>query len=454
MLNALRKTKVNTIVPAVSAKRGALALAGFLTAAAPNIEALEFNLRQIADDAMINRDAVIGEGGQVSWMQYDTNTLAQSISDIVVWRGGERRNLTQESASEFFGNAKPVVESNAIVWIANYRVITEPHSWVLREVPTRDEGAEEIPALYRVEVRGEEQVFINVADTGRVFVVTNELGEVTTNVLAVPPEQQIRRLPSGVTEINFWPGTGEIVRVTRDYRHDFNPSFSGRLIAYQKEKGFPFGWEIMVWDDGINRQLTTNFYYDMAPKVHGRQVVWYGWDGYDFEIYLYDADRNATVQITSNRYDDVSPVIWNGHLAWEGYPAVESDIYFYRDGQILKISESIEDDINPRIWNGQVVWQSFDGDDFEIYLYDGAKSLKVTANDFDDTNPDIRDGIIVWMGYEGNWDAEIYAWDGRGQPVRLTDNDEEDRDPRTAGGRIVWTVDRQGRSQVWLAEPR
>ena len=454
MLNVLCTTDKSICGPATQAIRLLLVTVVFTLLILPTAEALEFNLRQIADDSIVNRDAVVSDTGQAVWIQFDTNNLSGSVSDVAVWRNGERRNLTQESAREYFGSAKPVVDSNAVVWIANYRDTSEPHSWVLREVPARDEGAEELPALFRVEVRGEERVFINIAETGRVVVVTNELGAVVTNVYAIPPEQQIRRLPSGVTEINYWAGTGEVVRITRDYRHDFAPSFSGRLIAYQKEKGFPFGWEIMVWDNGVNKQLTTNFYYDMAPRVHGRQVVWYGWDGYDFEIYLYDADRDTTIQITSNRFDDVSPVIWDGQIAWEGYPAVEADIYLYRDGQIRKISDNVEDDINPRIWNGQVVWQSFDGDDFEIYLYDGTKSVKVTANNYDDTNPDLRDGIITWMGYEGNWDAEIYAWDGKGQPVRLTDNDEEDRDPRTAGGRIIWTVDRQGRSQVWLAEPK
>lgn len=422
-----------------------------------NASAIEFNLRQIADETQVNREAIISETGVAAWTQYKTNDAASSITDIVLFRQNERLNLTEETASMFYGNVRAVLESNSLVWVANYRHFPTPHSWILREVPQRDEGASELPALYQVRVSDSgEKFFFNVADTtGRVEVVTNEVGVVATNFIPpVATEDQLRRHPSGMSEINFWPGSGEVVRVSTDQRHDFAPSFSGRLIAWQKEKGFPFGWEIMVWDDGVTKQLTTNFYYDMAPKVHGRQVVWYGWDGYDFEIYLYNADSDTTIQITSNRYDDVSPVIWDGQVAWEGYPAVESDVFLYRDGQTIKLSDNIEDDINPRIWNGQVVWQAFDGDDFEIYLYDGSKSIKVTANTYDDTNPDIRDGLITWMGYEGNWDAEIFAWDGTGQPVQLTDNQEEDRDPRTAGRRIVWTVEREGRSQVWLAEPK
>jgi hypothetical protein len=429
----------------------------WLLLSATSATALEFNLRQLAEDQLINRDAVVSETGVAVWTQFNTNDPTAVGADIVIQRGSERFNLTGEAKALFYGNSKPVVESNSIVWIANYRDFSGGPSWVLREVPSRDEGAEEIPALYKVDVsEGGEQRFVNIADTtGRVEVVTNETGIVTTNYYPAPaPQDQLRRMPTGDTEINFWPGTGEVVRVTIDTRNDFFPSFSGRLISWQKAKGFPFGWEIMVWDDGVTKQLTTNFYYDMAPKVQGRQMVWYGWDGYDFEIFLYDAEAESITQITSNRYDDVSPVLWGGQIAWEGYPAVEADVYLYRDGQISKISDNVEDDINPRIWNGQVVWQSFDGDDFEIYHFDGTKTVKVTANTYDDTNPDIRDGLITWMGYEGNWDAEIFAWDGTGQPVQLTSNEEEDRDPRTAGGRIVWTVDREGRSQVWIAEPK
>ena len=419
--------------------------------------ALEFNLRQIAGEKNASREPVISETGLAAWTEYDSNETSRAITDLTIYQNGERRSLSGESAAIFYGSAKPSVQSNSIVWIANYRNFPEAHSWVLREVPNRDEGATELPALYKAVVTlSGEQTFVNLADaTNGVIVYTNS-DMVITNIFdsGTNSAERMRRHPSGDTEINFWDGGGDIVRVTTDLRHDFAPSSWGRLIAWQKERGFPFGWEIMLWDNGVTKQMTTNFYYDMAPKVHKRQVVWYGWDGYDFEIFLYDGDLDTTVQITSNRFDDVGPVIWDGMIAWEGYPAVEADIFVYKNGQVSKISDNVEDDINPRIWNGQVVWQAFDGDDFEIYLYDGQKPVKVTGNSFDDTNPDIRDGMITWMGYEGNWDAEIYAWDGTGEPVRLTDNEEEDRDPHTAGRRIIWQVDREGRSQIWLAEPK
>jgi hypothetical protein len=100
----------------------------------------------------------------------------------------------------------------------------------------------------------------------------------------------------------------------------------------------------------------------------------------------------------------LGPVLWDGVIAWEGYPSVEADIFMWKNGQITKLSDSVEDDVSPRIWNGQVVWQSFDGDDFEIYLYDGMKTVKLTQNNYDDVSPDIHDGIMHldglrrWLG--------------------------------------------------------
>ncbi len=389
----------------------------------------------------------------VVWVQYITNDTSSAITELVRYQNGERTSLTGSYAPTFFGNDKPSIQGNQMVWIANYRKF-EGTSFVLAEVPQKEGDPEEIPAMYVALEGFSDQTFANLSDVNNGVLIYTNRGVVITNIVSGGTStNQARRGPAGAVEINFWPGTGDVIRVSTDTRHDFAPSVWNGLVAWQKEKGWPFGWEIMMWETNHTWQITTNYYYDMAPVVQGRQMVWYGWDGYDFEIFLYDADQNQITQITSNRYDDVGPVIWDGTIAWEGFPAVEADIFMWKNGQTVKLSDNVEDDFNPHIWNGQVVWQSFDGDDFEIYLYDGSKTVKLTANNFDDVNPVVRDGVITWMGYEGNWDAEIYAWDGK-QTVRLTENEIEDRDPKTADGRIVWTADDNGRSQVWLAEPQ
>ncbi|MFH0909793.1 MAG: hypothetical protein V1929_13620 [bacterium] len=403
--------------------------------------AAEFDVKQLADPTVINRDPVISETGIAAWIAVTTNEGAAGLSDLVIYRDGSSRTLTQTSHKEFSGSTKPVIHSNSIAWVAGFTDTGSDISWVLKEVIKRDEPVPELTALYSANQDEGGNQWFEAMITG-------------TNAAQTNTVEEVRRHPSGADEICLWQGEGEIRRITRDSRDDYAPSVWGNMVSWQIAKGWPFGWEIMLWDDGTMKQLTTNYYYDMAPKVYGSQVTWYGWDGHDFEIFLYDKSSETTLQITSNQYDDVSPVIAEGIIAWEGYPSAEADIFIWKDGQIRKISDNIEDDFGPRVYGGKVVWQGFDGDDFEIYFYDGEKTVKLTSNLYDDTNPDIGSDFVCWMGYVDNWDAEIFVSDTKGAPKQLTDNEDEDRDPHTAGHAVIWQVDHEGRSNIFLAEPK
>ena len=469
--------------------------------------AADFVVSQISDNKRTHREPTISETGLAAWMAFTEKESGNIESDIFTYKNGKAENLTFGKTGLNAANLKPQVQSNLVVWVATLPT-TKKADWILREVPSdqRDTPVPELRALYtpRENESGDkwyEEVPTNairqealvagtastnrvpptalpgtgkvaavtgktpVAATGHVATATNKV--VATVVPSNPPPtfiieppvdtssitQEVRRTDSGDTEICLWRGGAEIERITRDYREDLGPSVWGNLIAWQKSKGWPFGWEIMLWADGQRIQLTTNYYYDMAPKVHQNQVVWYGWDGHDFEIFLYDHTRGTTTQITSNQYDDVSPSIWGGEIVWEGYAGVDADIFLWKSNTITKISDNIEDDLNPRIWNGKVVWQGFDGDDFEIYYYDGEKTVKLTSNTYDDLNPDIGGNLVCWMGYFDNWDSEIFVWDGK-DTTRLTDNEWEDRDPKTAGGRVIWQSDQEISSVIYLAEPK
>jgi hypothetical protein len=447
--------------------------------------AAEFTVSQISDDTRLNREPVISEAGLAAWTAYTDKENGNVDSDIFVFKDGKAENLTLGKAGLNAASMKPQVQSNLVVWVATLPTTTKNVDWVLREVPEdqRDKPVPELRALYtpRQDETGKqwyEETSTNaVPQTNAVTdaVSTNPpvvepavTGEAPASVtvsnpppslIAEPPAdtssltQEVRRTDSGETEICLWRGGAEIERITRDGRDDLGPSVWGDMIAWQKSKGWPFGWEIMLWAGGQRIQLTTNYYYDMAPKVHQSQAVWYGWDGHDFEIFLYDHAKGSITQITSNQYDDVSPAIWGGTIVWEGYAGVDADIFMWKEGSVQKISESIEDDLNPRIWNGKVVWQGFDGDDFEIYYYDGEKTMKLTSNTYDDLNPDIGESFICWMGYFDNWDAEIFVWDGK-DATRLTDNEVEDRDPKTAARRVIWQSDQEEASVIYLAEPK
>ncbi len=397
----------------------------------------EYDVRQIADSTLFNREPVISETGLVAWYAFSMNPALSPATHIHIYRDGERRVLPEGIGGEHAGNTAPRVHGNQVAWMSTLPRESEEVSWVLRDPPL-DEEIRERDARFRLAAR-DEQTFVRVGE---------EYWRPPGDEVARP-----RRQPSGNMEIMYWNGE-DITRITDDHRNDLAPAIGNNKVAYQKARGWPFGWEIMLWADGEKRQLTTNYYYDMGPRIHGDQVVWYGWDGNDYEIFLYDHDSREVIQVTDNDYDCVSPVIWDGLIAFEGYPSIHADIFIWRNGEIERISDNMEDDINPRIWNGQVVWQGFDGTYYQIYHYDGIRTIQLTDTLYDNINPDIRDGVITWMGYVDNYDAEIFVWDGGPDPIRLTDNDYEDRHPRTAGGRIVWQADNVDESYIFLAEPR
>lgn len=465
-----------------------------------SVSAAEYTVQTLSDSSMNSRDPVITETKLVVWSAYFQGLGSRVDQQIVIHTGRTMRTLFSVPPADVGASLRPQAQSNHVVWVMTMGSQGGGESWKLRQVPQpdRDQPVAELPAIYRpVVIEPATQVWQEVMpeelETGAVAqavsplsgeaaggteapltqgaVISNETGETKPSVGPIPPvrpvpainapsvdesvlDEKPRRYGSGDTEIFFWRGEGSVIQITQDNRDDLGPSVWGNLVAWQTAKGWPFGWEIMVWTDGQFIQLTTNFYYDMAPRVHGERVVWYGWDGHDFEIFMYDHSKDTTIQITSNLYDDISPDIWGDVIVWEGYASANADIFMWQNGMIKKLSTNVEDDLNPRVWNGQVVWQGFDGEDFEIYHFNGETTVKLTSNTYDDVNPDIRNGVICWMGYEGNWDAEIYVWDGGPDARRLTENEDEDRNPRTAAGCVVWESVSKTQSVIQLAIPK
>jgi hypothetical protein len=471
----------------------------------PLSRAAEYAISQISDEDIVSREPVINEEGVVAWYGSLREGGPRETTDIHVYRDGKTVNVTEgKRGVHRLSDVKPQISGDWVVWVGAFESVRDV-DWRLREVPDRDATYPELYANY-VHTGGDDEPEVwlgpfsndmyyaqeatsappaGLTGTGAVsqaaqpaptlVVTTNDAGQVVTNVVQPvveppppPPKFPVtnpppdvnyptnlyaRRHPSGHQEIMLWRGGGEIQRITMDGRYDLGPSVDHGLIAWQKAKGWPFGWEIMVYSQGERNQITTNFYYDMAPVVSSNQVAWYGWDGHDFEIFLYNHLDGSVKQITDNQYDDVGPSLWNGVIAWEAYPSADAEIYLWKEGRIRKISDNLEDDLNPRVWEDKVVWQGFDGDDFEIYYFDGQKTIKLTSNTYDDLSPDLRDGTICWIGHFENWDAEVFAWAGN-SVVRLTDNDYEDRYARTAGGRIVWQADEDSKSIIYLAEPK
>lgn len=418
------------------------ACAAALVFSAGMLCAAEYDVKQIADETMVNRAPTVNPDGLAAWTAASRDPEKTERVDIILYRNNTASVLTESQEDAYAFNKDPVFFGDRLFWVSSFRGIPQ----------------KALPAPKP-----------DITDTNAPPPKTQYVQDITWDMKSPPPEPLDPALmtdtnisPEAVTNVPVtYTGDAEIMlwnneateRLTRDNRSDVAPYASDQIVAWQKARGWPFGWEIMMWDGSERFQLTTNYYYDMGPQVDGRRVVWYGWDGNDFEIYLYDHSTRTFEQITNNTYDDIAPTISSELIAWEAYAGAESQIYVRQNGQTRKISINVDDDMHPCAWSNQVVWQGFDGEDFEIYLYNGERTIKLTSNTYDDERPYIRDGVICWIGYEDNWDSEIYVWDGL-ELTRLTENNYDDRDPRTAGGQVIWFGTEDEKSYIFLAGPK
>lgn len=470
----------------------------------------------IAEADLINRDPVISETGLIAWMAYSKSADLDEGGGVKIFAyvQGQRQRLTDNTFWAQAANTRPQAFGDRILWQTTRDPsagIGDKVDFVLQEVPDaiRDAQFPELPAFFAAldkpadnpgdersnfnldpSMQRYEGPFSNIYEWAQAYYFrnggSNEVSKLVEQMLATNKTGAIkdtrvyspsyfdvspkaRRKTTEHGEICQWTQEKGVEWLTSDFRMDVGVHADGDLIAWQRAKGFPFGWEIMV-RHGLERfQITTNFYYDLGPVVTGDNVIWYGWDGSDYEIYRWNLQTKLTTQVTTNDYDDVSPVAHGDLIAWEGYPTVEAEIYTHnlKTGDTLKISKGLEDDLNPVVFDGKVVWQGFDGDDFELWIWDSnaevfdettkkkvGKVDRLTDNAYDDVNPSLRDGLLVWMGYADNWDAEIFAYDlASKERKQVTENDYEDKEPRTAKGLIVWQADTGKSSEIYLASP-
>ena len=401
----------------------------------------EFAIQQIADPDFLNRDPVISETGIVAWHGMRLQGAGQR-SHVFAHRDGELDILTLNTPT--WGNSSLHINGDRITWVSYLHERGEGRTQDLAD-PVFDDDDQILDGRWVVAAESgdapHEQRLIAMGDPDRA-IGDHPLGGRTSP-----------RRGTGDAEIMLWNGD-QITRLTVNNLDDQGPVVDEGLVAWQVGRGWPFGWEIMAWANGTYLQLTTNFYYDMGPQISGNQVVWYGWDGQYNQVFLYDHEAEEITQLTDTSYNNTGPRISNGVVFWEGLPDAGSDIFMWRDGEITRLTNNPDDDRNIRTWNGQAVWESFDGSFFQIYHFDGGEVHQLTNTRYDNMQPDIGEGVITWMGYVDNFDAEIFAWTGGPDPIRLTENDYEDRRPRTAGGRIVWQADDEDASYIFLAEPR
>ena len=450
----------------------AVALAGLLLLAGA-AGARDFSIQTLSDPQGNSRLPSIGPGGLVAWQSYSLHADASPVatrpdvlaatpgthrSDVFIWRDGEARNITRDDTRIAARSERPVVSGDAVVFLSVFKdnvgggypfeLVIPDKTDLMRQMES------DYPTLFDPPLPAPKSALEAAASNP-------------------PPDEaaapEIKEQPDKTIQRQMWRTSGKdadvavyrpesgIERITPGTRHFNAPAFSEAGAAFLCARGWPYGYEMLVWKSGADRllQITTNYFYVLNPDVHGNELVFQAWDGNDYEIYRYLFDSGLIEQITNNQFDDISPVVWNGEIAWIAHPTVSSEIFHFKDGVIRKISENTQDNSAPCIWEGRVVWQAYDDTDLEVYYFNGSRTIKLTSNAWDDLAPQIRDGLITWMSYVDNWDAEIMALDlGDYLAVQLTNDEFEDSFPKTAGEKIVWQTVTESGSIVQMAAPQ
>lgn len=437
--------------------------------------ARDFAVRPLSDTNVNARLPSIGEFGLVAWQGYTLHEGNEPVhtrpdvlqappltrrSDIYVLQNGEIQNVTGTDTRIAPQSERPLVFGDAVIFLTVFKNNVGGGFSFELDLPQKTD-----------EMRQMESEYPTLFDSPRPALESAlEAGSQTTPPLAVPESADLSRDASGrAIQRQGWRSSGpgrdvavyrpgqEIERISPGTRHFNAPVMSESGVAFLCARGWPYGYEMLVWKPGDAEltQLTTNYYYVLNPDVHGNELAFQAWDGNDFEIYLYRFDTGQLEQVTNNQFDDISPVVWNGQIAWIAHPTVSAEIFHLKDGAIKKISEGTQDNSAPSIWDGRVVWQAYDDTDLEIYYFNGSRTIKLTSNTWDDMAPQIRDGLIAWMSYVDNWDAEIMALDlGDYIAAQLTNDEFEDAFPQTAGEKIVWQTVTETGSIVQIAEPQ
>lgn len=421
--------------------------------------ARDFTVATLSDTNAQARGPVISATGMVAWQQYDSNPTDGGLlpSDIYSWKDGVSTNRTKNDARIGGKTYRPYVFDDSIVFPALFPPSDTSGFPFQLSIPPKNQGMQameqEYPSLFEPPTSALES---EIQDT-TAEEATQESNVTNLSQALVVRESQNWRSSGKGEDVVLCSPDGSIQRITPGNRHYNSPVGSASGLAFLCARGWPYGYEMVVWKPGDSQltQITTNYYYVLNPNVHGNELVYQAWDGMDYEIYLYDFSTGANNPVTSNPFDDLNPVVWNGSVAWVANPTVNPEIFLYEEGRIIKISTDSTENAAPSIWNGRVVWQGLDTDgDLEIYYFDGRRTIKLTSNAWDDIAPKICDGVIVWSSYVDNWDAEVMALDlSDNITFRLTDNDYEDIAAQTANEKVVWQTILPEASVVQLATP-
>jgi hypothetical protein len=457
------------------------------------VGAVEYDIKQIANSDLVNRDASVSTTGLATWHAHGSGLPGEGGgSDIFYHYKGVTDIVTKKLTHVYAANTRPQVFEDTIVWqtTRDANDVNRETTWILREVSDelRDSGYPELPAFYAnsnlLMARGEEGdfnlvprgqgssgPFSNFWQYGSVYirsegaktnrfeylrdrVDTNKLTAVVTNKVALAGPFQLHRK---IDEDNPYA----VRKVNAPYTSDASGKERRRTITFNELCRWTIGQDKIEW-------VTHDQRNDLGPSLSGDVITWqkaksfpFGWE----IMALVGAER---FQLSTNFYYDMAPKVHGRDVTWYGWDGNDYEIFHWNADtrHVSQITSNSYDDVSPVIWDGMIAWEGYPTVEAEIYVYepgrDGAAgSLKLVSNNVaDDFNPSIFDGKVVWQGFDGD-DFEIYLYDRNanredaadggqtlGSMKKLTSNVYDDVNPMIRDGVLTW----MGYFDNWDAE--
>jgi hypothetical protein len=454
--------------------------------------AVEYDIKQVADTELVNRDPIVSSTGLATWHAHGEGPVGEGRrSDIFYHFEGVTESITKKNFYRFAANMRPQVFENTIIWQTTRNPVDVNHktTWILREVPDelRDSGYPELPAFYTSsnllmakgqkgdfnlfpEGQGFSGPYTSFWQYGSVYVRpegaktnvfeflrdpndTNKLTSAVSNnaVLAGP-----FKLDKKISEVNPYA----VREKSAPYASDSSGKERRRTITFHELCRWTLGEEKIEW-------VTHDQRNDLGPSFWGDVVTWQKSKAFPFGYEIMAMVGTERFQLTTNFYYDMAPKVHGKDVAWYGWDGNDYEIYHWNadKGGVSQITSNSYDDVSPVVWDGMIAWEGYPTIEAEIFVYEPqgegeAGILKQISNNVDDDfNPCIFDGKVVWQGFDGD-DFEIYLYDraanrgtddaGKklGSMKKLTSNLYDDVNPMIRDGVLTW----MGYYDNWDAE--
>jgi beta propeller repeat protein len=209
-----------------------------------------------------------------------------------------------------------------------------------------------------------------------------------------------------------------------------------------------------VWANMGGSRLQTPPYGKIRADTNN--IVWMAPQSGNWDIYHMNQSTGVQTRITTNSHTQGYPDVWQNYVVWQddrNHPGVY-DIYLYHMNtkEEMLITPMEGNHQTPRIADGKVAWINHKEGKQIVMLYDilTQESKQISSHIALAAGIAMDRDTIAWMDTRGS-SFDIYTYHiPIGQESQITYGLGDEVDPLVSQGKVVWMVNHNGISQVYM----